>query len=190
MHYLALFATYLAFISITVADPQIWQTDAPKLDRRQSQQERFNFFTGFKTVYGDRIGEKPADAIRELTGQSSDINYGFVGKFVWICPQYSPNNDDTQQQHIIWFAKRSGNDAPSWTNGGQTGDLAQGAGDDRRYLLWGRNVWVPYYRNAAIVDVALWRSKTSQIKPPSPFRMMTANINEGRAGDYLYVVWS
>lgn len=46
-----------------------------------------------------------------------------------------------------------------------------------------------FTHNRKIADVALWRSGDNQNNPPSGWDGMTMDINKGRAGDYLYLVW-
>lgn len=40
-----------------------------------------------------------------------------------------------------------------------------------------------------VTDVALWRSGDKQESAPSGWHGKTDDINKGRGGDYLYLVW-
>ena len=67
-------------------------------------------------------------------------------------------------------------------------DMAKGAGGAYRYLKQqdGRDAPV------RITDVALFRSKKQQflsVDPSNGWHESTFDINEGRGGDFLYVVW-
>ncbi|KAI4214692.1 MAG: hypothetical protein LQ351_002765 [Letrouitia transgressa] len=172
-------------------------TEAPQLDRRHSpqptpsvQKRLYQFFSGFETVYGDREDEKPANGIREIGSQSTNLNEGFDGKFVWIVPQFSLSNGKRARQSVIWCVRRGNNSEFPYTNGGHTDDLSGGDGGLHRYLFWGHTLITPGFRNAGIVDVALWRTDTVQLRPPTGFRVLSANLNEDRGGDFLYLVYS
>ncbi len=40
-----------------------------------------------------------------------------------------------------------------------------------------------------VTDVALWRSGSEESNPPNGWHHKTSDINKGRGGDYLYLVW-
>ncbi|KAK0387217.1 hypothetical protein NLU13_5530 [Sarocladium strictum] len=95
-------------------------------------------------------------------------------------------------------------------------DLAQGAGGKHRYLSWSNNMNANEYvaslynecfslslssfsfllnlTNATspiryVTDVALWRSGNAEAYPPQGWSHKSSDINDGRSGDYLYIVW-
>ncbi|KAL9611337.1 MAG: hypothetical protein Q9167_004020 [Letrouitia subvulpina] len=207
MHYLAGFATCLAFVSIAIATPTsgaplevVDDFDAdhvhPQNTTTTLQKRASTFFTGFKTsnpktTYGFHPGQEPADCIKEITGQSTNINDGFRGLFVWICPQWTTSIDIDVNvlPSAIVFQKASGS-FNGFMNGDRSDDLSKGAEGDPRYLYWGPARWLWDWRPTVILRVGLWRTKSPQIRVQSPYVHMTGNINEGRGGDFLYVVWS
>lgn len=65
----------------------------------------------------------------------------------------------------------------------RTPDLAKGAGGDCRYLYW------EYAQgDVALQDAALWRAPDATTIPPSGWKYISADLNGGRGGDYLYIV--
>jgi len=67
-------------------------------------------------------------------------------------------------------------------------DLAQGAGGDYRYLSVNTNGHgLPTL--PPIIQVAMLRSRERQNGPPNGFAGITDDINAGRGGDYLYIIW-
>ncbi|KAK6526200.1 hypothetical protein TWF281_011235 [Arthrobotrys megalospora] len=72
-------------------------------------------------------------------------------------------------------------------NDGLNDDLAKGAGGKYRYLLPEENI-----ENEYITEVALWRGKLDSA--PYGWKWaydpgVAADINSGRGGDYLYLVY-
>lgn len=62
-------------------------------------------------------------------------------------------------------------------------DLAKGAGGDCRWLL-------PIYDTLKpkLTDAALWRTPGNTTVPPMGWGLISADLNGGRGGDYLYIV--
>ncbi|KAH6989989.1 hypothetical protein EDB80DRAFT_815995, partial [Ilyonectria destructans] len=131
------------------------------------------FVSSLKVDYSD---DQPAGSIREINGQSADINKGFDGEYVWVIPQRASR--PSEMVDTIWVDIASEKD-PS------RNDIAAGAGGDYRYFQWSRNMNVDRF----ITDIALWRSDDDQSTPPSGWDGMSSDINRSRSGDYLYLVW-
>jgi hypothetical protein len=64
-------------------------------------------------------------------------------------------------------------------------DLSKGFGRERRYIV----PVVSPSNNDKITEVRLLRSHSSTVRPPEGYSRISRNINQGRGGDYLYVVW-
>jgi hypothetical protein len=64
-------------------------------------------------------------------------------------------------------------------------DLSKGVGRERRYIV---PVASPS-SNDKITEVKLLRSHSSIVQPPDGYSQISRNINQGRGGDYLYLVW-
>jgi len=68
-------------------------------------------------------------------------------------------------------------------------DLAAGAGGDYRYLSVLTNS--PGLPTLPIINsVSLWRTGERQNGPPNGYSGITNDINAGRGGDYLYIIWT
>ena len=80
-------------------------------------------------------------------------------------------------------------------------DLAKGAGGDYRFLSYCKGQDATdqqHYRNndheacnkdkTAIKRAALWRRGSDTTTPPQGWTWISADLNEGRGGDYLYIV--
>lgn len=112
----------------------------------------------------------------ELSGQSSDINKGFNGKFTWLVPTYTDNPDDACTGFIF---VRQDKALPG------LGDMAEGAGGQFRYLIVKKELQV----RVKVRRVALWRLGSRFDGVPGGFRAKTGDLNEGRGGDFLYFAW-
>ncbi|KAG9501719.1 hypothetical protein J7337_007410 [Fusarium musae] len=67
----------------------------------------------------------------------------------------------------------------------RTDDLAKGAGGDYRFLDWTRNMTATKF----ITEFSLWRQSIPQGAPPAGWDGITGDINAGRGGDNLYLIW-
>jgi hypothetical protein len=63
-------------------------------------------------------------------------------------------------------------------------DLSKGSGRERRYIV---PVVSPSTKDK-IIEVRLLRSHSSTVRPPEGYSQISRNINQGRGGDYLYLV--
>ncbi|KAJ3547348.1 hypothetical protein NM688_g5410 [Phlebia brevispora] len=146
----------------------IWQTD--------SVGSAVQWVSGIDVAYGSQPSQEVRNAVHEIHGAGDDINMNFGGSYVWVTPQYSNYSSDACTSFKVDI---QGSPMPGYK------DLAKGAGGDYRYLI-------PVKDSAAswkIMDLALLRSSTAVSSPPSPYSGMTSDINQGRGGDFLYLVW-
>ncbi|EWZ01168.1 hypothetical protein FOYG_00844 [Fusarium oxysporum NRRL 32931] len=68
----------------------------------------------------------------------------------------------------------------------RTDNLAKGAGGDYRFLDWTRTNFISVRFNT---DFALWHQTIPQGAPPAGWHGMISDINAGRGGGCLYLVW-
>ncbi|KAL4985164.1 hypothetical protein BDW68DRAFT_165635 [Aspergillus falconensis] len=127
--------------------------------------------------YGEDPSSEPSDAIRTVDGANADINAGFGGDFVWLLPRYSSDAANAVSNIRVIV---QGNPDSGYV------DLAKGAGGDYRYLRLERDggnkiMEVRLLRRNDEADFAAVRALG--------FDGLSGDINEGRGGDYLYVVW-
>jgi len=64
-------------------------------------------------------------------------------------------------------------------------DLSKGVGRERRYIV----PIVSPSSNDKVTEVRLLRSQLPILQPPEGYSRISRNINDGRGGDYLYLVW-
>ncbi|KAI1182489.1 hypothetical protein F5B17DRAFT_185212 [Nemania serpens] len=125
---------------------------------------------------------QPDEVVSEIRGQSSDINAGFGGKYVWLHPEWTSVKDEAMSN--LSFKKSS-------TPVRNYNDLAMGAGGNFRYIQASRG------GSEGITKVGLFRVK-QQLPPDeiqsrieqSGFTHYSSDMNEGRSGDYLYLLWA
>ena len=135
------------------------------------------YINNLYVVATNTAAERPAGAVSEISGQSSDCNKGFGGKFTWLVPTYTSDPNGALTGFIF---VRQDNPVPG------LGDLAEGAGGQFRYIIVQRELQNP----AKVTKVALWRRSQGTSGVPAGYRAKTSDINEGRGGDYLYLVWN
>lgn len=109
-----------------------------------------------------------------------DINKGFGGKYVYLVPRWSSDRHcaaDTIEVHIEEHD-------PEWARHRGLHDVAKGAGGSYRFV-------VPQnYNNACkITEVALWSGSHALERAPDCWTDFTSDINRGRGGRYLHVVY-
>ena len=143
-------------------------------------------------------GSRPENCIQEIHTDKPDINSGFGGKyasalcqlahlkllprFVWLIPE---GTDDMSQAGTSIHIQIQ--DSPI---GGKI-DLATGAGGKYRYL----EVNYSHTVNEKIRKVALYRKANGQgavtleEAQRSGFNHVSTDINAGRGGDYLHLVY-
>ncbi|EAU83104.1 hypothetical protein E4U22_004464 [Claviceps purpurea] len=141
--------------------------------------EAIRFVREIRVVYTDIMSEAPGDHVREINGKNPDINYGFNGKFVWLVPEQTRKT--AQALTNVEFVSQAESDDRYW-------DLAAGAGGSNRYLI-------PVYdtnNKDKIYELALWRSDsyiTHDKVKAAGWSGTTGDINSGRGGTYLNLVW-
>ncbi|KAF1993716.1 hypothetical protein P154DRAFT_527585 [Amniculicola lignicola CBS 123094] len=112
----------------------------------------------------------------EISGKSSDINKGFGGKYVYIRPLLTMDRSKAISSLSIFRPK---------TEDKARVNLATGAKGGFRYV----NV----YRDANLRPVTrllLLRSDKKVTQLPNGFNEISTDINEGRGGDFLHLVWN
>ncbi|KAI9933968.1 hypothetical protein ASPWEDRAFT_168245 [Aspergillus wentii DTO 134E9] len=123
---------------------------------------------------------QPLGTVEEINMNYADINRGFGGSFVWLRPNYtnSPSHAATYFRLIT-----DHNSSEEYT------DLAHGAGHMYRYFIPIPNAHV----KQKIIQVALLRKQGSAVGIDDVkgrgFDDFSPDINRGRGGDYLHLVW-
>ncbi|KAG6849087.1 hypothetical protein C0991_012153, partial [Blastosporella zonata] len=140
------------------------------------------FIQDITVVYGDHPSDAPSDRVREWFGGSDDINYGYGGQYVWIVPKYT-----TQvSQALTSFDLVIQSNADARYN-----DVSKGAGGDYRYLIPVKQSNKDFF----ISDITLARSDKDLSSSVGNLtwhdlpQAHTQDINKGRGGSYLYLVW-
>ncbi|KAI0972087.1 hypothetical protein F4678DRAFT_431114 [Xylaria arbuscula] len=137
-----------------------------------------SYVSGVKVVYGDA----PDDHIVEINEGIPDINHTFGGEYVWLVPEWTDDRDKaaTFFEVSITGSSQAGRD-----------DLAKGAGGDYRYLI----PRVDVHLENKIKRLALYRKPNSQGPVHSSdiegrgYTDFSTDINAGRGGDYLHLIW-
>ncbi|KAJ5531577.1 hypothetical protein N7527_004970 [Penicillium freii] len=118
-----------------------------------------SYLQGIDVVYGDHAGEKPSNSIEVIDNKSGDINQGFHGNL---------SIKIQSMKELFDF------------------DLAKDTGGDYRYLHFDT------HGSHRIGRVALVRSDRRidfNWVDRLGWNGFTSDINEGRHGDYLYIIW-
>ncbi|PIL26817.1 hypothetical protein GSI_11078 [Ganoderma sinense ZZ0214-1] len=129
-----------------------------------------------QVVYGDQPSQAPSERVRELHGESDDINYQYGGKYVWLVPRYTSSYSTA----AVGFEIVIQGDA-----NGSLKDLAKGAGGDFRYLLPIKDVT----KEAKVTQVALLRLDGDLGRRPAGWSGNTIDINKNRGKTFLYLLW-
>ncbi|KAI5920663.1 hypothetical protein F4810DRAFT_407757 [Camillea tinctor] len=133
-------------------------------------------------VYADEARLQPDEAVTEINNQSCDINSGFGGKYVWLQPEWVRVHEEAIADLSV-----TRSDAPIKNYN----DLAMGAGGQFWYIQPSRG------GSRFITKVSLFQAK-QELSPEkimsrierSGFTHHSGDINEGRGGDYLYLIWA
>ncbi|KAI2465789.1 hypothetical protein F4781DRAFT_435043 [Annulohypoxylon bovei var. microspora] len=133
-------------------------------------------------MYASDESLQPDEVVHEIEGQSSDINSGFGGKYVWLRPEWTTVEGEAISD--LSFEKSS-------TPIRNYNDLAMGAGGDFRYVQASRD------GSGIVTKIGLFRVK-QELSPEEiksrieqgGFTQYSKDINEGRGGDYLYLLWA
>ncbi|GLI77125.1 hypothetical protein PoHVEF18_005410 [Penicillium ochrochloron] len=128
-------------------------------------------------VIQEGTGQQPSNTIRVVDNNGADINGGFGGKFIWLVAEFHNNKSSAISNIRIDYEDKE-------DPGRQ--DLGSGTGGKFRYLAWRTD------GEKKITDVQLLRRQS----PVSwdtlrglGFEGMTDDINAGRGGDFLHIVW-
>ncbi|KAA8651011.1 hypothetical protein EYZ11_010971 [Aspergillus tanneri] len=137
------------------------------------------FLKDIKVQYGDNEFSEPQDAIKLVGNAKADVNKGFGGKYVWLVPVWTNKVSEACSNVGIVIQKDvvEGHD-----------DLAAGAGGKFRFLF----PQVQDNNSNKITDIQLYRSSdglTADALSKMGFQGMSDDINKGRKGDYLYLLW-
>jgi hypothetical protein len=112
----------------------------------------------------------------EVSGKSPDINKKFGGKYIYIRPFLTMDRSKAICSVTVLITK---------TEDKSRVNLATGAKGDFRYVDVNRDANLP-----PVTMLLLFRSDKKQREPPPGFNGMSGDINRGRGGDFLYLIWS
>ncbi|KAH8423406.1 uncharacterized protein LDX57_001165 [Aspergillus melleus] len=142
------------------------------------------YLSDLTVMYADNEYATPDEIVPEIQGKTSDINSGYGGRFVWLQPEWT--SDRERAISHLSFTKsdteiRNYNDIT----------VRVSAKDSYRYIITERE------GETKIVNVALLRTPENlssdqiltRIKQ-SGFHHFSTDLNQGRGGDYLYVLWA
>ncbi|KDQ63079.1 hypothetical protein JAAARDRAFT_53305 [Jaapia argillacea MUCL 33604] len=134
------------------------------------------FVCGIQAVWGKHLTEAPRNAITDLIGSIDDVNDGYDGGHLWLVAQFA---DDPHSACTNFnFVAQGGKDD-------RYQSLTHDSARDFRYLVPRCDSLV----GTKISAVRLLRSNVAQNSPPEGFDGLTGDINKGRSGAYLYLVW-
>ena len=108
-----------------------------------------------------------------------DINRGYGGQYVFLEPVWTA---DISQGADNIEVKLS-DSFPTWAKDRGQEDMAKGAGGAYRLL----DIWHCKDVKEKIVEVVLWGGQLHRV--PDGWTGMTGDLNKGRKGRYLYIVW-
>ncbi|KAL8672884.1 MAG: hypothetical protein Q9168_002668 [Polycauliona sp. 1 TL-2023] len=175
--YQAFFSAPGMEVSLTNTVTNEFQPPAEDIEIKMIMEEK-RFLSDIQVVYTDSTNNKPFDNIREYTGQNEDINSGFGGKYVWLKPIYTNQVSQALTEVRIAVVDK---EVPG------SSDLAKGAKGKFRYLQFNKDA----NNDRKIVGAALLRSagQAMTIKGAPGYDVITGDINQGRKGDFLYLVF-
>ncbi|KAE8323835.1 hypothetical protein BDV39DRAFT_208501 [Aspergillus sergii] len=127
-------------------------------------------------LYGKDTGNEPPDIITAVDGNGNDVNAGFGGEYVWLSPSWTENALEAITEIQILVSDEA-------IPGKQ--DLAQGTGGAYRY--------VGFIKGPPPIRTINLLRRTEEVTPETikdlGFDGYTQDINAGRGGDYLHLVW-
>ncbi|KAG6894954.1 hypothetical protein C0992_003788, partial [Termitomyces sp. T32_za158] len=140
-----------------------------------------NFISGITVVYSDQGSDVPGDRVQEWSGKSDDINFDFQGKFVWLVPKWTTQVSQALTNFSLVIQPQEDS---------RYNDLAAGTGGDFRYLIPAKRS----NQNSYISKLTLARSDSPMEDIPNVIwkdlpQGATGDINQGRGGTFLYLVW-
>lgn len=148
--------------------------------------DRINFLRDIKVhvrngkqVDGDFIGVRTGTKGDVTNMAGGDINRGFGGKFIYLQPLWTKHSAAA----VGDISVRTSGSFPQWAKKRGLTDLAKGAGGDFRFL----DVKHGAGFESGITEITLWEKRLYAI--PHGWDGMTQDINKGRGGRFLYLVW-
>ncbi|KAE8352221.1 hypothetical protein BDV28DRAFT_135549 [Aspergillus coremiiformis] len=140
------------------------------------------YLANLTVMYAEKEYLQPDEVVAEIQGQSSDINYEFGGKFVWLHPEWTSAADEAISD--LSFERSS-------TAVRNYNDIAMGAGGDFRYIK------ASYGGSSKVTKAGLLRTDENLSEgaivtriQQSGFTHHSGDINGGRGKSYLYLVWA
>ncbi|PWY72994.1 hypothetical protein BO70DRAFT_399068 [Aspergillus heteromorphus CBS 117.55] len=133
--------------------------------------------TSVQVTWGKNTSSEPSDAIHTVDQNGGDINAGQGGDYVWLSPKWQSNESNAVSNVRIIIQANADSSYK---------DLAHGAGGDYRYLRLERD------GDKKITEIRLLRRKDSVdfgTVQSLGFDAYSTDINKGRGGDFLYLVW-
>ncbi|KAG6863438.1 hypothetical protein C0991_005773 [Blastosporella zonata] len=140
------------------------------------------FIKDLRVVTGDQPSNAPGNRVRDWFGGSDDINYGQGGKYIWLVPEYTTK---VSEALTIFDLAIQSNADPRYT------DIAMGSGGKYRYLIPVTQSNINLY----ITHLSLARFDSDMYSSLGniTFRGLpqghTQDLNGGRGGTFLYLVW-
>jgi len=109
---------------------------------------------------------------------SPDCNNGFSGEYTYVVKAFTTD----PSQAITGLSIDITSDSNS-----ALGDIANGTGSDYRYVITSQDLSLP----TRVSDVALWRSPNDSVSLADAVGWdgISTDINHGRSGAYLCLVW-
>jgi len=135
-------------------------------------------------MYANEAYLQPDEVVDEIEGQSSDMNAGLGGKYVWLHPEWTSVKEEAISDLSF---KKSSTPVRNYNNLA----MDSNTGGDFRYIQASRD------GSGMVTKVGLFRVKQKlspeEIKSriqQSGFTHYSSDINEGRGGTYLYLLWA
>ncbi|KAG8629101.1 hypothetical protein KVT40_002966 [Elsinoe batatas] len=134
-----------------------------------------DFLGSIEVIYTDD-SDQPFGTIKEITGQSADLNEGMGGACVWLEGRYATSPSEMVHEIAIDIRNKTQD---------RNDSLSKGAEGSPRFLDLKRDV----NKNEFIRTYGLLKTSREHKYPPSGWSGISNDINTGRGGDYLYIVW-
>ncbi|KAG6830641.1 hypothetical protein H0H87_007455 [Tephrocybe sp. NHM501043] len=144
-----------------------------------ASESMFSWF--LQVIYSDRLTQAPSDRIRDINGGSDDINYDQSGKYVWLVAEKTTKVAEAITHIDLVITS---------TEDKRYDDLAKGAKGKYRYLIPIRQSGQSLF----LTNLRLLRSHSDIINIGIIIGLFqasgyTKDINAGRGGDYLHLLW-
>ncbi|KAJ3559519.1 hypothetical protein NM688_g292 [Phlebia brevispora] len=146
----------------------VWKTEEVQHDTR--------FVSGITVEYGSKLSQQSVTYVTDIHGGGDDINMGFHGCYVWISASYTSRAADACNSFVVVVQDKEDPDRPN---------LAKGAGGSYRYIVPVSDA----SNDRRITYIRLLRTHSAVSTPPNGYSGMSTNLNDGRGGDFLYLIW-